>query len=101
MAVKQGMKRIKEFDYLTELSEMAREALDIPEDAEIVNITDQFRKGGPIVVSYTKKTSEVQRQENRHKLQNAIDSALDDIVDRCQRDAEFYADLKQKLGIAI
>lgn len=100
MAIRPGYKRLKEFDYLTELSEAARESLDIPEDAEVVNITDEFRNGGPIVVSYTRKTTEEQRQKNRDRLQAAIDSAFDDIIARCQNDAEYYINLKKRLGIA-
>lgn len=100
MAIRPGYKRLKEFDYLTELSEAARESLDIPEDAEVVNITDEFRNGGPIVVSYTRKTTDEQRQKNRDRLQAAIDSAFDDIIARCQNDAEYYINLKKRLGIA-
>ncbi len=99
MAVKSGMKRLKEFDYLTELSEKAREALDIPEDAEVVNITDRFREGGPIVVSYTRKVSEEVRLHNRRRLQDAVDSAFDAIIKRCQNDAEYYTALKLRLGV--
>ncbi len=99
MAIKPGYKRLKEFDYLTELSEEARASLDIPEDAEVVNITDRFREGGPIVVSYTRKTSEAQRQENHRKLQDAIDSAFDAIIERCNNDDAYYESLKRKLGI--
>lgn len=99
MAIRPGYKRLKEFDYLTELSEAARESLDIPEDAEVVNITDHFREGGPIVVSYTRRGTEEQRQENRRRLQNAIDSAFDDIIARCQNDKEYYESLKRKLRI--
>lgn len=99
MAIRPGYKRLKEFDYLTELSEKARESLDIPEDAEVVNITDRFREGGPIVVSYTRTGTEKQRQENRRRLQNAIDSAFDDIIARCQNDKQYYEDLKIRLGI--
>lgn len=100
MAIKPGYKRLKEFDYLTELSEEARASLDIPEDAEVVNITDRFREGGPIVVSYTRKTTEEQRQENHRRLQDAIDSAFDAIIERCNDDREYYENLKQQLGIA-
>lgn len=99
MAIKPGYKRLKEFDYLTELSEEAREALDIPEDAEVVNITDRFREGGPIVVSYTRRASDEERQKNRKRLQSAIDSAFDDIVARCENDDAYYESLKRKLGI--
>ncbi|MBE6733378.1 MAG: hypothetical protein E7561_05210 [Ruminococcaceae bacterium] len=99
MAVEKGMKRLKEFDYLTELSETARQALDIPEDAEVVNITDKFREGGPIVVSYTRKTDAEQRTKNRADLQRAIDYAFDDIIARCEKDAEYFAALKARLGI--
>ncbi len=99
MAIKPGYKRLKEFDYLTELSEKAREALDIPEDAEVVNITDNFRQGGPIVVSYTRKTTDAQREHNRKRLQYAIDSAFDDIIERCEKDPIFFEGLKQRLGI--
>lgn len=99
MAVKAGMKRLKEFDYLTELSEEAHEALDIPEDAEVLNITDHFREGGPIVVLYTRKTSAEQRAKNRERLQAAIDDAIDDIAERCERDYEYFAALKEKYGI--
>jgi hypothetical protein len=79
MAVKTGYKRLKEFDYLTELSEEARAALDIPADANVINITDKFREGGPIVISYSRPTSEAERQENRRRLQYAIDEALDNL----------------------
>ena len=82
MAVKSGYKRLNEFDYLAELSERAREALDIPEDAEVINITDKFRDGGPIVISYSRATTEAERQENRRRLQYAIDGALDEISHR-------------------
>ena len=99
MAIKPGYKRLKEFDYLTELSEEAREALDIPEDAEVVNITDRFREGGPIVVSYTRRASDEERQKNRERLQSAIDSAFDDIIARCENDPIFFEGLKQRLGI--
>ena len=99
MAVEKGMKRLKEFDYLTELSENARQALDIPEDAEVVNITDKFREGGPIVVSYTRKTSEEQLIKNRADLQRAIDGAFEDIIARCNNDADYFAALKERLGI--
>lgn len=99
MAIKPGYKRLKEFDYLTELSEEARASLDIPEDAEVVNITDRFREGGPIVVSWRIPTTEEQRQKNRERLQAAIDSAFDDIIARCENDREYYEDLKKKLGI--
>lgn len=99
MAVEKGMKRLKDFDYLTELSETARQALDIPEDAEVVNITDKFREGGPIVISYTRKTDEEQRIKNRTNLQRAIDGAFDDIIARCEKDAEYFAALKVRLGI--
>ena len=77
MAVNTGFKRLNEFDYLTELSDEARTVLDIPENAEIVNITDQFRNGGPIVISYSIKTTDEERQDNRRRLQYAIDNALD------------------------
>lgn len=99
MAIRPGYRRLKEFDYLTELSEEARESLDIPEDAEVVNITDRFREGGPIVVSYTRKTTEEQRQKNRERLQVAIDDAFDAIIERCNNDAEYYENLKKELGI--
>lgn len=79
MAVKTGYKRLKEFDYLTELSEKAREALDIPANADIVNITNKFCEGGPIVISYSMPTSDAERQENRRRLQYAIDEALDEL----------------------
>lgn len=79
MAVKLGYKRLKEFEYLTELSERAKEALDIPEDAEVVNITDKFREDGPIVISYSTRTTDAERQENRRRLQYAIDGALDEL----------------------
>lgn len=99
MAVKAGMKRLEEFDYLTELSDEARAALDIPEDAEVLNITDHFREGGAIVVSYTRKRSETELEKNRQKLQSTIDSVFDDIEERCNRDPEYFAALKKKLGI--
>lgn len=99
MAVQPGMKRLKEFDYLTELSEEARQALDIPEDAEVVNITDKWREDGPIVVSYTRKTSDEQRAENRRRLQSAIDRAFEAIEERCRRDPEYLAALEKNLGI--
>lgn len=99
MAIKPGYKRLKEFDYLTELSEEARASLDIPENAEVVNITDKFREGGPIVVSYTIRGTDEQRKENRRNLQTAIDNALDDIALRCERDPVFFKDLKLRLGV--
>lgn len=99
MAVQPGMKRLKEFDYLTELSEEARQALDIPEDSEVVNITDHWREGGPIVISHMKKVTDEQRAENRRRLQNAIDKAFDAIIERCQNDPEYFAELKKNLGI--
>ena len=89
MAVKSGYKRLKEFDYLTELSEEARAALDIPADASVVNITDRFREGGPIVISYSRQTSDAERRENRRRLQYAIDSALDDITLRCRENPTY------------
>lgn len=80
MAVKTGYKRLKEFGDLTELSERAKEALDIPENAEVINITNKFREGGPIVISYSLPTSDIERQENRRKLQYAVDRALDELL---------------------
>lgn len=82
MAVKSGYKRLKEFDYLTELSERAKEALEIPEDAKVINITDKFREGGPIVISYSRPTSDAERRENRRRLQYAIDDAFDAVLHR-------------------
>ena len=99
MAVQPGMRRLKEFDYLTELSEEARQALDIPEDAEVVNITDQWKEDGPIVISYTRKTSPEQRAENKRRLQCAIDKAIYAIEERCRNDPEYFATLKESLGI--
>lgn len=99
MSVQPGMRRLKEFDYLTELSEEARQALDIPEDAEVVNITDHWREGGPIVVSSTRKTSPEQRAENRRRLQCAIDKAIYAIEERCRNDPEYLSKLEKSLGI--
>lgn len=99
MAVRPGYRRLKEFDYLTELSEEARESLDVPEDAIVTKIIDEFRSGGPIVVTYTRPTTEEQRKENRRRLQYAIDDALDKVAERCACDAEYYERLKAELGI--
>lgn len=99
MAVQPGMRRLKEFDYLTELSKEARQALDIPEDAEVVKITDHWKEDGPIVISYTRKTGPEQRAENRRRLQNAIDKAIYAIEERCRNDPEYFAALKEKYNV--
>lgn len=76
MSVQPGMKRLKEFDYLTELSEKARQVLDIPEDAEVLNITDEFARGGPIVISYCLRGDIETAKSNKRNLDFAIDKAL-------------------------
>ncbi len=60
------------------LPESARAATAIPEDAEVVNITDKFDEGGPIVISYTRRSERADeaREENRRNLQFAIDRAF-------------------------
>ena len=93
------MKRLPQFDYLTKYGEAARSATDIPDDAEIVNITDDFENGGPIVISYTRRTSEEEKIRNRQKLQEAINYALDAIELRCRTEDGFLEKLMDSLGM--
>lgn len=80
--------RLHQFDYLTELTEWERSLLDIPDDATVMNITDKFREGGPIVVSYTRPRSEEEKQATRRQLQAAIDQAIDAVVMQYRQERE-------------
>lgn len=91
------MKRLPQFDYLTKYGEAARAATDIPDDAEIVNITDDFENGGPIVISYTRRTSEEEKIRNRQKLQEAINYALDAIAEKCKTEEGYLEKLMNSL----
>ena len=97
--LKPGYRRLPEFENVKGLSEEAKDALAIPEDAEVGNITNEFENGGPIVVSYKRPSTPEQRAKNREELQRAIDRALDAIAARCERDPEFYESLKKEYGI--
>ena len=65
--------RLARFNYL---SERAQQVLEIPDGAEVINITDKFKEGGPIVVSMLTPASEEEKKKNRLELQAAIDRAL-------------------------
>lgn len=93
------MKRLPQFDYLSKYGEKARAATDIPDDAEIVNITDDFENGGPIVISYSRRASEEDKLLRRRNLQAAIDGALDAIQLRCQTEDGFLEKLMDSLGM--
>lgn len=98
--LKPGYRRLPEFENIKGLDEAGKDALAIPEDAEIVNITNRFEEGGPIIVSWKRTATPEQREKNRMQLQDAIDRALDAIAARCEREPEFYEGLKRKYGIA-
>ena len=93
------MKRLSQFDYLSKYGEKARAATDIPDDAEIVNITDDFENGGPIVISYTRRASDEEIQRRQRNLQTAIDGALDAIQERCKTEPGFLVKLMNSLGM--
>ncbi len=98
MAIKPGYKRLPDFDYLIELSEEARETLDIPENAKGVNITDNFCNGGPIVISSSLPTTEEQREDNKKRLQYAIDAAFEAIIANCENNQVSCTNLNNQVG---
>lgn len=94
-----GYKLLPEFENIKGLDEEAKKALMIPGDAKVINITNRFEEGGPIIISYSRPTTPEQKAENRKELQRAIDRALDAIAARCEREPEFYEALKKKYGV--
>ncbi len=57
-------------------SEGARKAAEIPEGAEVLNITDEFAEGGPIVISYCIRGDIETAKKNKRNLDFVIDKAL-------------------------
>ena len=98
--VKPGMKRLAEIDCIAGLSERAKEALDIPIDATVVNITNKFSEDGPIVISYSMPKTEEELAENYRRLNDAVAKVQRSIIERCRKDEEYYNSLKVKYGLA-
>ncbi len=90
---------IKELNYLTELSSNARKALTVPDNCNVVSITDKFRSGGPIVITLMPNLSEVKRAEDKDNLQYAVDRALSSIEKRCKNEKGFLPELMNRLGM--
>jgi len=98
--VKPGMKRLPEIENTPGLSERAKEVLDIPIEATVVNLTNHFAEEGPIVLSYSMPKTDEERAKNRRQLNEAIAIAQRSIIERCRKDKDFYNSLKKKYGLA-
>lgn len=84
--------------YIGVLSEPALESIKIPADAEVVNITDKFEEGGPIVVSYSRPRSPEERAEIHERIQRAANEALDDLKRRMQVEPGLLLKVMDRLG---
>lgn len=82
----------KELLYILDLvknREVVEKMLDVPDGYEVLNITDDFLNGGPVVISKIKKGTEEERIKNREKLDYAVTSALEAFV-RSGREIKKY-----------
>ena len=84
--------------YIGVISDTALETLKIPAGAEIVNITDRFEEGGPIVVSWSLPGSSVEKTENHKRMQRAANEALDELKRRMQVEPGLLLKVMDRLG---
>lgn len=63
----------KELEYILDLvkePEIVKKMLDVPEGYRVVNITDEFLEGGPVIISKEKILTPEEERRNRERIEN-------------------------------
>lgn len=63
----------KELEYILDLvkePEIVRQMLDVPEGYRVVKITDEFREGGPVIISKEKILTPEEERRNKERIEN-------------------------------